>query len=123
MILDVIMPGKSGLDLCTEVRGDFHLSHIPVILLTAKTSIEQEIEGLNCGADAYVRKPFRTEHLNAVVESVFQNRRRIKNFFKDISHIKQTIDNGTFSDIDKHFLDKTLGIDRKSTHLNSSHSY
>src|SRR3546814_11038190 len=91
MILDVIMPGKSGLDLCTEVRGDFHLSHIPVILLTAKTSIEQEIEGLNCGADAYVRKPFRTEHLNAVVESVFQNRRRIKNFFKDISHIKQKI--------------------------------
>lgn len=62
-----MMPGIDGLRLCRKIKTTIETSHIPVILLTAKTTVEQEIEGLEIGADDYVRKPFNPSLLKVKV--------------------------------------------------------
>ena len=78
VISDVLMPGKSGYELCRALKGDIQTCHIPVILVTAKTSIEEQVQGLDAGADAYVTKPFDTQYLLALVRSMLENRDKIR---------------------------------------------
>lgn len=82
IISDVVMPGDSGLDLCRHVKEDIRLCHIPVILLTAKTGVQNQVEGLEAQADAYVTKPFDPAFLMSLMRSLLANRdkaRRIMN--------------------------------------------
>ncbi|MCI1640513.1 MAG: response regulator, partial [Bacteroidales bacterium] len=78
VLSDVIMPGKSGFELCKEIKSDLQLSHIPVILITAKVTVHDQVEGLGMGADAYVTKPFDPAYLLALIKSQLKNRERIK---------------------------------------------
>lgn len=82
VISDVMMPVMDGLELCQSIKSRTELSHIPVILLTAKTSIAAKIEGLGHGADAYIEKPFEMEYLIAVADSLLQNRQKLKALFE-----------------------------------------
>ena len=81
IICDVVIPGKDGLAITRTIKTDFRTSHIPVILLTAKTSIEQQIEGMKNWADAYVAKPFNTVFLDQTIKSLLANRARLKEHF------------------------------------------
>ena len=63
IISDVLMPNMSGIELCKIIKEDFAICHIPVVLLTARTAVEQELEGLKTGADDYITKPFNNELL------------------------------------------------------------
>jgi DNA-binding NtrC family response regulator len=74
IISDVIMPEVSGYQLCKQIKDDVRYSHIPVILVTAKNSVKDQVEGLNNGALAYVTKPFDPDYLMAVILSLLQNR-------------------------------------------------
>ena len=58
VISDIIMPEMSGTELCLAIKQNFDTCHIPVVLLTAKTTIEHNLEGLKMGADDYIAKPF-----------------------------------------------------------------
>lgn len=78
VISDVLMPGKSGYELCRMIKDNIQLSHIPVILLTAKVTVEDQIEGLGSGADAYVTKPFEPQYLLALIQSQLLNREKIR---------------------------------------------
>ncbi|MCR5351311.1 MAG: response regulator [Bacteroidales bacterium] len=78
VISDVVMPGKSGYELCEEIKGNLQLSHIPVILVTAKVALENQVEGLDRGADAYVTKPFNPSYLLALVKSLLENRDKLR---------------------------------------------
>ena len=78
VVSDVVMPGMSGYELCEAVKGDLQLSHIPVILVTAKVAVESQIQGLDKGADAYVTKPFQPAYLLALVRSQLENRDKLK---------------------------------------------
>ena len=78
VLSDVVMPGKDGYTLCREIKEDLQLCHIPVILLTAKTSVDEQVKGLNTGADAYVTKPFDPEYLLALVRSQLDNRAKVR---------------------------------------------
>ncbi|MBO4756878.1 MAG: response regulator, partial [Bacteroidales bacterium] len=77
IISDVVMPGMSGYDLCKAVKGELELSHIPVVLVTAKVAVENQVEGLGVGADAYVTKPFQPAYLLALVKSLLENREKL----------------------------------------------
>jgi len=78
VISDVIMPGMNGLDLCKKIKTSPLLSHVPVILISAKTEYEDYIEGLKHGADAYIRKPFQAEELLVRVENLIRSRELLK---------------------------------------------
>ena len=78
VISDVVMPGKTGYELCRQIKENIQLSHIPVILLTAKSTVADQVEGLGCGADAYVTKPFEPEYLLALIDSQLRNREKIR---------------------------------------------
>ena len=79
VLSDVIMPGKTGYALCTDIKENPEWCHIPVILLTAKADAQSNIEGMRHGADAYIPKPFDPDVLMAAVESQIRNRRLIQN--------------------------------------------
>lgn len=78
VVSDVVMPDKSGYELCREIKENIQLSHVPVILLTAKSTVDDQVQGLDCGADAYVVKPFEPQYLLALIQSQLRNREKIK---------------------------------------------
>ena len=78
IVSDIVMPEMDGLALCKLIKTNEKTCHIPVILLTAKTSIEQRIEGLETGADSYIPKPFNIKHLQTRIEKLIQLRERLK---------------------------------------------
>ena len=78
VISDVVMPGKSGFELCDAIKGDLQLCHIPVILVTAMAQVSSQVEGLEKGADAYVTKPFDPAYLLALAGSLLENREKLR---------------------------------------------
>ena len=77
IISDVMMPIMDGFELCKRIKSDLNYSHIPIILLTAKTNIQSKIEGMELGADAYIEKPFSVEYLQAYVSNLILNREKL----------------------------------------------
>lgn len=85
VLSDVAMPRKNGYELCQDIKSDFSTSHIPVVLVTAKTSTEEQIAGLDTGADAYVSKPFDPDYLLAMIRMQLRNRERLKNVLSSVT--------------------------------------
>lgn len=83
IISDVMMPIKDGIEMTKELRNDRSTSHIPIILLTAKTAIESKLEGLEYGADDYITKPFSATYLKARVENLLALRRNLQSFYRE----------------------------------------
>lgn len=81
VISDVMMDNMDGITLCKKIKQNANINHIPVILLTARNRVEDQIEGLEIGADAYIVKPFNTEVLKSRIASLLANRRILKNKF------------------------------------------
>lgn len=88
VISDVVMPGKTGYDLCRKIRDNIQMSHIPVILLTAKAMVEDQVTGLDCGADAYVTKPFEPQYILALISSQLRNREKVKTMLSQSTDIE-----------------------------------
>jgi AraC-like DNA-binding protein len=70
-----------GIELCNNLRENFDMSHLPIILLTAKAEIEDRILGLRAGADSYIPKPFHPEHLKIRIEKLLQFRSTVRKNF------------------------------------------
>ena len=83
IISDVMMPGKDGITMTRELRAYMTTSHIPIVLLTAKTSIESKLEGLEYGADDYITKPFSATYLKARVKNLLTQRRKLQGIYRD----------------------------------------
>lgn len=104
VLSDIMMTGIDGFGLCRQIKSNLEYSHIPVILLTAKNTLQSKIEGLECGADAYIEKPFSPEHLQVQINNLLTNRNKIKAYFSSspLAHIKSI----AYSKADEHFLEK-----------------
>ena len=83
VISDVMMPDISGLELCNQLKKNALTSHIPIILLTAKVTQNQKLEGLETGADAYVTKPFNADILKVRVNKLIETRAQLKQRFNE----------------------------------------
>lgn len=81
IISDIMMPNMDGISLCNWVKNTLDYSHIPVILLTAKTAIQSKIEGSRSGADAYIEKPFSIEYLKAETANLLNTREKLRQLF------------------------------------------
>ena len=129
VITDLMMPVKDGYQLACEMKQNILLNHIPVIMLTAKTSDEDRIKGLRCGVEAYIRKPFQPEELLISIENIFESRRILKekymgaitrsgsdNKLDNDANLKflQTISNIIHSEIDNPELNSTFLADKMS---------
>ena len=103
VISDVVMPGKTGYELCRQIKENIQLSHIPVILLTAKATVEDQVQGLGSGADAYVTKPFEPQYLIALVDSQLKNREKIRSMLSQ-STGTENIEENALSPQDNAFM-------------------
>jgi signal transduction histidine kinase/ligand-binding sensor domain-containing protein/DNA-binding response OmpR family regulator len=130
VISDIMMPVMDGLELCRVMKTNMEYSHIPVILLTAKNTLQAKVEGLEIGADVYIEKPFSLKHLQAQISSLLANRARIREYFASspLAHIKTM----AYSKADEKFLhilnetiyqhldDTELDIDKLAALMNVS---
>ena len=85
IVSDVMMPEMNGLELCSKVKSEIDYSHIPVILLTAKTTLESKVEGLECGADVYIEKPFSIKQLHKQIENLLRLRQSFHKLMASLS--------------------------------------
>jgi signal transduction histidine kinase/DNA-binding response OmpR family regulator len=107
VITDIMMPEMTGTELCKNLKSDIRISHIPVILLTAKVSDQAQIEGFEAGADAYITKPFNMDilllRINHLIE---QQQKRIAAFKKTIVLNPESF---TSTNVDEELIKKALG--------------
>ncbi|MCR6722614.1 MAG: response regulator [Chitinophagaceae bacterium] len=130
VISDIMMPVMDGIELCRQMKTDIQYSHIPIILLTARNTLNSKIEGLEVGADAYIEKPFSIEHLQAQINNLAANRRIIREYFakSPLAHIKgmasSKADKGFLEELDHiiqtHITDMELDVDKLSRLMNMS---
>lgn len=104
VVSDVMMPVMDGYELCREIKSNVEYSHIPIVLLTAKNTLQSKIKGLEEGADAYIEKPFSIAHLQAQIQSLLANRNKVRTFFANspLAHINTMAHNKA----DELFLEK-----------------
>ncbi len=81
IISDIMMPHKNGIELLNELKNNESTSHIPIILLSAKSSIESKIEGMQYGADDYITKPFSATYLKARIQNIVEQRKRLQHIY------------------------------------------
>lgn len=136
VVSDVMMPVMDGLELCRNVKQNINTSHIPFIMLTAKTTLEAKVEGLTCGADAYVEKPFSIRQLKSQIDNLIRLRQAfhrlmdqnkmpdgmqsdMKNLLSErdqefVMHMDQYISEHMASDISIDELAETMGMSRSN---------
>ena len=108
VISDIMMPEMSGDELCSAIKGDLEMSHIPVVLLTALGDEKNMLEGLEIGADAYITKPFSVQYLLARVVKLIEQREKLqRKFATEPGNLQPLI---STTDRDKIFLDKINAI-------------
>ncbi len=81
VVTDLMMPVMDGIELCRRLKGGMETAHIPVVMLTAKTTVESQVEGLQTGADDYVTKPFNMQLLRARISNLLETRRLLRMHF------------------------------------------
>jgi signal transduction histidine kinase/DNA-binding response OmpR family regulator len=108
VISDVMMPMMDGLELTRNIKTDIKTCHIPVILLTAKVSVENKLDGLEAGADSYIPKPFNEKHLQLRVKKLIELRKKLNEHYRD-HHTFDNLDN-PIGRLDKRFLDRTASV-------------
>ena len=83
IVSDVMMPEKDGFQLCDNLKNDVRTSHIPIVLLTAKSDVSSRIAGLKRGADAYLPKPFDEQELRVQLQNLLQQRRLLQERYRE----------------------------------------
>lgn len=109
IISDVMMPVMDGLELCQQLKNSQEHSHLPIILLSAKTDLETKLKGLKGGADVYLEKPFSVEQLTAQIESILLKRRQLHKRIMNapLDYYKRSTTNADDSSL---FLKQLTGI-------------
>ena len=132
VITDIMMPGTDGLELTRQIKSNSHTMHVPLIILSAKNSNAEMIQGIESGADIYIGKPFSFSYLRAVISRLFDYNRQLREYYNSSASAfeytggqlvdregKEFIDKVT-SFIDANIDDANLSPDLLAQHLNTS---
>jgi len=132
IISDILMEDGTGLELCSAIKSNPTLGHIPVILLTALSDAENRLKGTQCGADDYITKPFEKELLKARVKALLENRTKLQQYFyNEITLKKQNFKispeyreflSTCINIIERNIADETFNIKKFSQEIGMSHS-
>lgn len=108
IISDILMPGMDGIEFCQKIKDELLTCHIPVIMLTAKSDDDSQIEGIKTGADAYIAKPYNPEILQATLKNLVNSRKVLRNKFygKEQFIPSEVVSNK----MDEKFLNKLIGM-------------
>ena len=104
VISDIMMPEMSGDELCSAIKGDLEMSHIPVVLLTALGDEKNMLEGLEIGADAYITKPFSVGILKATIKNLLANRALLRQVYNSIEEEEQNFPVNCTNTLDWKFI-------------------
>lgn len=108
IVSDVMMPEMDGFEMTRKLKSDTKTSHIPIVLLTAKTTVKDKIEGIDGGADFFIEKPFNSSLLKSSINNLLLSRRKLR------EHYRNTLDFGhqdnEMNQLDKQFLEKLRRI-------------
>ncbi len=108
VISDWMMPNMDGEELCKKLRNNTHTSHIPFILLTAKTGDEARVDSMNCGADAHIEKPFSVRYLKACIRNLRELRNMLMEKYSKMPLVP--ISSIANNSNEEHFLNRMNGI-------------
>jgi signal transduction histidine kinase/ligand-binding sensor domain-containing protein/DNA-binding response OmpR family regulator len=132
IISDIMMPEMDGLGLTKTIKQDQYLCHIPIILLSAKTNTKTKVEGLEYGADSYIEKPFSISFLQAQINSLLENRKKIMDRFSHSpvvysGSIAHNTNDEVFlkkldEKIDSHMIDEQFSVEKLAVMLSMSQS-
>ena len=130
VISDIMMPEMSGDELCSAIKGNLEISHIPVILLTALGDEKNMLEGLEIGADAYIIKPFSVGILKAMIKNILANRALLRQVYNSIEDKKQNLPVNCTNTMDwkfiasvKECIEKNMGDSDFNVEILSSQHY
>ncbi|MDH6357828.1 two-component regulator propeller domain-containing protein [Parabacteroides sp. PF5-9] len=112
ILTDVMMPRMDGIAMSKQLKGDIRTSHVPLILLTAKSGEESKLEGLSAGADDYITKPFNLEILQLKIHKLVETRMQTRKLFKE--QIKIEPSKITVSSLDEKLIKKALEYTEKN---------
>ena len=114
ILSDVMMPEMDGYELCGKLKSDERTSHIPVIILTARASIESKLEGLETGADDFLTKPFDPQELIIRIKNLITQREKLKAIYLKSIASPIRLSDSSITSIDKKFMDKALMLIEKN---------
>jgi signal transduction histidine kinase/DNA-binding response OmpR family regulator len=117
IITDLMMPFMDGIEMCNRLKNDERTCHIPIIMLTAKVTIEDKIYGLQTGADDYIPKPFHLAELKARVNNLIEQRKKLRERFS--KEITLQLSDISITSLDEKFLRKAVTLVEQ--HLNDEH--
>lgn len=110
VVSDVMMPEMDGFTLCNKIKTNTNINHIPVILLTAKGREEDQVEGMEIGADAYIPKPFNMDLLRSTIANLLQGRNLLRNKFTTLEKVAQEVDKIQLADHDEKLMSNILRV-------------
>lgn len=108
IVTDYIMPEMDGVELCKEIKKNASYSHIPIIMLTARTQVEHQLAGYNAGVDAYIAKPVEMSVLVAQIKTMLHNRKLMIEAFKSNDNL--STEEMQISQLDKEFLETAISV-------------
>lgn len=121
IITDVMMPEMNGIEMCAAIKSDERTSHIPILVLSAKNTVQNYLDSFSTGADAYLAKPFNIDVLKKHVEAILKNRAILKKKFSNgeyeetIALVQTDTDKvflkNIYAIVDKHMVDANFGVE------------
>lgn len=109
IVSDIMMPKVDGTELCGKLKSNPLTSHIPVILLTAKSAIDHKVKGINLGADDYITKPFNANYLRARIANLLEKSRKLQEKFLASENTEDLVKLAQ-SSLDREFMEKVQGV-------------
>lgn len=110
IISDVMMPQMDGIKFCEILKSQITTSHIPVILLTARTALSYEMEGLKTGAEDYITKPFNPGIIKTRISNILENRSKLREYFLNKVRFEPDAQEAQESDMDAQFIEKAIHL-------------
>jgi YesN/AraC family two-component response regulator len=114
VISDVMMPEMDGNTMCSKIKSNSSTSHIPVILLTAKSRDEDQLEGLEMGADAYVMKPFNMDILRRTIVNLIHTHQMLRLKYGRNDQLEEQVDQIKMKSPDEQLLDRVMKVINKN---------